>query len=524
MVEGITTIELTDVNTGEVEKIESKNMVTNAVRDLFQNPVYCDEKRLKDHQPFYYTVFGGLVCFDTPLEENANKYFAPLTAETIASAAMDFKNTYDDTIRGSYNSIESEMNQTEKYVKYVYDFTTQQGNGIIRSVCLTPRWAGYGLSTVGVSDDQKLRNKYNNVSAEFHTFSKEFSDSFSYCSVIRGADRHRQFYFLDLEKQKAIGFEYAVWRENDRDNNYVEMHCDFNMYERRIYTKNAPSIFESKNQNETYLASYHLDLSKLLSLIPESVKQNYPDKIKSLINNHDTYRTSYLFGVDYNNKNKIHIILVFDVYDSPSPCSLNHFTLNLLNGDIEYLNSNTFNYRDFGYYHAVHDSNDNMYGAYSSPIYPVVNNILYMNRNNNIEQINLNNLTTDIFKEGFTLRGIDIKNHFFVFSTDNNKNQYVSSFNGSYQPTIVSYYDYINDKIKYTYANFPFNRNELAPILFDETNPLFIIFPTNTYDDGTVIFQLGYRNSFLSTINNLPEPIEKTQDKTMKITYTLREV
>ena len=40
MVEVITTIELTDVNTGETEKIESKNMVTNAVRDILKNPIY----------------------------------------------------------------------------------------------------------------------------------------------------------------------------------------------------------------------------------------------------------------------------------------------------------------------------------------------------------------------------------------------------------------------------------------------------------------------------------------------------
>jgi hypothetical protein len=30
-------------------------------------------------------------------------------------------------------------------------------------------------------------------------------------------------------------------------------------------------------------------------------------------------------------------------------------------------------------------------------------------------------------------------------------------------------------------------------------------------------------NAYLATINNLPTPVEKTADKTMKITYILRE-
>ena len=32
------------------------------------------------------------------------------------------------------------------------------------------------------------------------------------------------------------------------------------------------------------------------------------------------------------------------------------------------------------------------------------------------------------------------------------------------------------------------------------------------------------RSNYLATINDLPSPVEKTPDKTMKITYTLREV
>lgn len=142
---GTTRIELTDVHTGEKEVHEDHNMVTNALRDIFQ-PIglCCNEKTYyKDLVPYYSTLLGGLLCFDTELDEDPDKYFPPASASLVGCAVYDQVNSTDNPYRGSYNTSESEVNLEERYVKFVYDFTTNQANGTISSVCLTHQSGGY---------------------------------------------------------------------------------------------------------------------------------------------------------------------------------------------------------------------------------------------------------------------------------------------------------------------------------------------------------------------------------------------
>lgn len=149
---GTTRIELTDVNTGETETFENHNMVTNALADIFKPLGLINDPALffNTYQPYYKTFLGGLLCFDTALEENEDEYFPPAEAGCVACAAYDAINSTTNTLRGSFNATESEVNDDEKYVKYVYDFATSQGNGTIASVCLTHLLGGY--SSYGSKD------------------------------------------------------------------------------------------------------------------------------------------------------------------------------------------------------------------------------------------------------------------------------------------------------------------------------------------------------------------------------------
>ena len=53
-------------------------------------------------------------------------------------------NTSSDKLRGSYNAAESGWmsGSNKKQFKYVYDFNTTQGNGLISSLALTSNAAG----------------------------------------------------------------------------------------------------------------------------------------------------------------------------------------------------------------------------------------------------------------------------------------------------------------------------------------------------------------------------------------------
>lgn len=142
---GTTKIELTDVNTGGVEVFENRNMVTNALRDIFM-PLGLSQRPnryFNEFVPYYSKLLGGILCFDTEIPEDADNYYPPAEANLIGCASYGVQNNTKNTFRGGFNQTESEINLKDRYVKYVYDFATSQANGTISSVCLTHVNGGY---------------------------------------------------------------------------------------------------------------------------------------------------------------------------------------------------------------------------------------------------------------------------------------------------------------------------------------------------------------------------------------------
>jgi len=140
---GITEIELTDVKTGEKECYVERNMVTNAVADLLKGvpPFYLPTEISTNFFPLWQKAMGGVVLFDPTLEENADQYYEPYTVKKVGYAS-DGASNLTDPKRGSRNVLESEV--LENGVKMVWDFTTAQANGTIKSVCLTSSKGGEG--------------------------------------------------------------------------------------------------------------------------------------------------------------------------------------------------------------------------------------------------------------------------------------------------------------------------------------------------------------------------------------------
>lgn len=141
---GKTTIELTDVNTGEVEIVEHENMMTNALNIFFNNNPMGLFNRLSNSQTIKYfdkyfvpicpNLLGGILLFSEALEENADKILVG-TSELPMGYASNNTNPYDDAKRGSMN-----LNETmpiDNGYKFVWDFATSQGNGTIAALALT---------------------------------------------------------------------------------------------------------------------------------------------------------------------------------------------------------------------------------------------------------------------------------------------------------------------------------------------------------------------------------------------------
>lgn len=152
MLKGKTIIELTNVKTGEKEIVEDNNMVTNALNDIFK-PVSISNKSTKyfdEFTPYYENLISSVLCFDTAIDENPDNYYPPANANLVGCAAYKIQNDTKNTIRGNYNLTESEVNFKDRYVKHVYDFSTSQANGTIASVCLTS--TSGGMTSYGNKD------------------------------------------------------------------------------------------------------------------------------------------------------------------------------------------------------------------------------------------------------------------------------------------------------------------------------------------------------------------------------------
>lgn len=148
---GITRIELTDVKTGQKEVIEKHNLVTNAIPDLLTlNPTgylwNANYSFASNMLPICPNAIGGILLYENPLEENPDKYYATNSNHLIGYSSNDV-NPGVDVKRGSMNQTESGPLEDHSGYRFVFDFATSQGNGTISALGLTSKYggvAGYG--------------------------------------------------------------------------------------------------------------------------------------------------------------------------------------------------------------------------------------------------------------------------------------------------------------------------------------------------------------------------------------------
>lgn len=151
---GTTKIELTNVKTGQKEVIEKNNLVTNAVADILAlNPfsLLTDSRSgstypaamTTQRYPLCPNLFGGILLYGDSLEEDANRYYAPYSNPLIGYSSNNVNET-TDVRRGSMNLDESGVLDDGSGYRFVFDFATSQANGTISALGLTSKWGGLG--------------------------------------------------------------------------------------------------------------------------------------------------------------------------------------------------------------------------------------------------------------------------------------------------------------------------------------------------------------------------------------------
>lgn len=138
MLKGKTKVELFDAETGKlVKSVEKHNEITSAYQRLINHLFYSGNimniARAENSQLFLKDAFGGIIMFDSDVPDGAI-----VQDKTNHCTGMAFynqsENNYDKV--GSYNSQESSIDYDKKIATFVYDFSTSQANGVVKSICL----------------------------------------------------------------------------------------------------------------------------------------------------------------------------------------------------------------------------------------------------------------------------------------------------------------------------------------------------------------------------------------------------
>lgn len=157
-------ITLSDAQSGRViSRTEEKNMVTNAVKNLFSpsqmlmfNTWYMSEL-LKGCLPLYKNILGGIVLLGEQMEEDEDNIILPSTANVVGYAGNAYSGT--NVMRGSLNINESY--ETENGYHFAWDFPTDKANGKIRCLALTNRLFGnIGFNTTETKDGSLIFSPY----------------------------------------------------------------------------------------------------------------------------------------------------------------------------------------------------------------------------------------------------------------------------------------------------------------------------------------------------------------------------
>lgn len=148
MLHGHAKIELKNVKTGETQVIEHDNMMTNWLKDILSPRGVYGETFMMGDGMFNYGAAGvydksfffkGLVMFENAFSNSADDYIFPMNNNMVAHGDGEAYNGTDLT-RGSFNDAESVIGTDS--ASLIWDFNQEHGNGTISALGLCNSYGG----------------------------------------------------------------------------------------------------------------------------------------------------------------------------------------------------------------------------------------------------------------------------------------------------------------------------------------------------------------------------------------------
>lgn len=511
---GHTKITLTNINTKEETIIESDNKVTNAVASMFKNDYYNLIDMTKNDFFPVRNLFGGVMCFESSID-NENAIFPPSEDENHLVAHCG--DNSDSTIKNAKLGIRSNiMDKQSQYMSadgkswtWIWDFSPDKGNGRINSVCLTSANGG-NVGTTPTTEDFSIyhsvgegsyhisdttaygynrpfyTNVYNHNTQKIYNckivdnrIRKTGSDNDNYCSIQYGIEEQVIKNFCPINYGLNTGYHFTTKEEWDKYNFERETKLLIPIIENE-----DNKIADPWNYTKNYII-YNPSLSSGkggYTFLHRQVNGKW--YIADITRNETTYELSYVMRKENLDLDSIFTdILIPKALDRPYCFSIP-------------VKNNTWIYMTSNYITGTSDVKD-------------------------FYKFNLN--TLEIKKLNKPKYPDDTKAEWifpYTFNLLDDRTQ-LTSFNW-FGDIYVGYNFIINGDTVYpntTEGAFKDHKYAANPKL---DTPM-VFFTCNAYYDNKR-FKAGYFSPYLATINNLPNPVDKSADQAMRIEYTLTEV
>lgn len=511
---GTTKIELTNVKTGEKEVIEKDNLVTNAVPSALENlfawqlkTTYGTNYFAGNILPLCPNLFGGILLFEDSIPEDENHLFAQSDNKLIGYSSRNV-NSGSDTMRGSMNQTESGVLDTNDGYRFVFDFETSQANGTISAVGLTSKWggmAGYGSTF------------YNNTQAP---------NVFLGAEVTATNDITKGYVFnslLHYNEDTGIATSMYVSSQNMISVSRVQMHTKNWKLTRSMNTADSIMIVDTQIiETETFAENY--------------VSSNGTTVYHTLCDGGD----GYIWGFEHSGNVKGN--------------SSGKATINWIKIKVDDLSFEEGTWEIDGQLYVLGKEHNNSYSNKTANIDQKEQNVAVLDgylycinyAKTGLYKINLSNVTDIKFikhphnaiQTGANRHsmGSYYYNHCSISNLAVVANR-VCMWNGwingdsivpnNYSISVATGSSTLKDGwIEGTPFSYPsglgIGNSKLKMGVFSTWFSAFTEYASDVYKthikSGMIL-----NSPYLATINNLPTPVEKTADKTMKITYILRE-
>lgn len=457
VIKGHVTIELHNHKTGLRDRIEGDNMVTNALNYVI--PIVMGGNTSAENlMPLCKKALGSLMLFDGTLTEDKNNMFLPAEAHLVAFADRGLDTTHSD--RGSLNS--AETYQTDTGYQSVWDFSTSQANGTIKSLALSLNYS---------FDGSYIRNSPYNLVGPFKTSGPSCKNLGNktefYCYALCYDVENQYLYYIDPE---LGGVSSRTERDDTGKTKYL--------YSTEIHIMKA------------YVPTTKFKLADYPS------PTNYGEEVTSFTietGTSDTDCRGY-FKNGYDG-------YAYMITPVGTAGKVEMYKLKLSDYSFEISEVQTFTVKSVNFYNNYGHSTANNGKAYIKSLDKKTIYIVNLSNTVDVQEVKLPNDYT--LSDDYLM---NLKNGGVKFSTSD------SRFGICYPDGKV-----IINQQNGNYGNDPIRNN---PWLITDNLVVFghRAYYYRSYSTGSLL------NNYLGTIYNLPQPIVKTAASSMKVVYTLTDI